>query len=167
MKISEHVRARLEDEAKLKALTERYATESKILRDSIASHRKAESVGRAGLNLEQVALAESVIYVRGLYSNSGEGGPSALNDAINDLATERGASMRSGYFGTKGYAHWLGQREDCRYGYGPKHGSIVFEIGLVPEARRRELTDEEIEAAIYYLMNLSVIQQAQKEVRAA
>jgi len=45
---------------------------------------------------------------------------------------------------------------------GPRHGSIIFEIGLTKEARQRDLSAEETDAAIYYLVNLERIQSAAK-----
>ncbi len=61
------------------------------------------------------------------------------------------------------YDRWYGQRSDHDYGMGPRHGSIIFRIGLVSDARHRELTSAERDAAVYYLMNLEAIQAAKVE----
>ena len=45
-----------------------------------------------------------------------------LQDNPNDWAKED-------YYGIKNYAGFGDQREDHKYGYGPRHGSIVFSIG--------------------------------------
>ena len=36
----------------------------------------------------------------------------------------------TGYFGVKIYSGFGEQREDHEYGFGPKHGSTVFAVGL-------------------------------------
>ena len=114
------------------------------------------------LDLDQIALAESVMAV-GDYSKGGDDRDSARTAAIRWFATGTGGylGLKREYFGTKDYAHWSGQRCDCEYGMGPRHGHIVFSIGLREEARKRDLTDAEKEACIYYLLNLSAIQKGQ------
>lgn len=46
------------------------------------------------------------------------------------------------------------QRSDCEYGFIPSHGGVVDSIGLTSEYLKKDLTDYEIEACIYYLKNL-------------
>ncbi len=62
------------------------------------------------------------------------------------------------YFGAKDYDHWVSQRCDCEYGMGPRHGHIVFAIGLRREVRGHDLTPTRREAAVYYLVHLEAIQ---------
>jgi hypothetical protein len=78
--------------------------------------------------------------------------------AITDLTADA-VIMRKEYIGVKNYEGFIHQREDHKYGYGPRHGSIVFSVGLMPEVRKRladggELTEDEKDAAITYLLNL-------------
>lgn len=113
---------------------------------------------KAGTDPDTRELAETVVHVRGPNNYEREDGPQALQDAIRDLLN--GApGLRERFFGTKHYGGLPGQRCDCQYGFGPKHGSIVFAIELTLEARQRlkhggELTPEETEAAIQFLTNL-------------
>lgn len=78
-------------------------------------------------------------------------------DAIKDVAA--GAPrLRERYFGRKFYEAF-DQREDHKYGFGPKHGTIVFRIGLTQAVLDRleeggELTQEERDAVILYLTKL-------------
>jgi len=37
--------------------------------------------------------------------------------------------MKTMYFGAKDYDGWSGQRNNCRYGYGAIHGTIIFALG--------------------------------------
>lgn len=118
----------------------------------------------AGLDTSRILLAEHVVFATD-YSKGGDERGSARQDAIKYIAT--GTPLRGGYgdlrreyFGTKSYDRWHGQRSDHSYGMGPTHGSMIFRIGLTPEARTRDLTEEERDAAIYYLLNLEAIQKA-------
>jgi hypothetical protein len=58
-----------------------------------------------------------------------------------------GGTLAQRYVGCKRYEGWF-QREDHEYGYGPRHGHIIFRVGLEASVRRRgtdaRLTDDEI-----------------------
>lgn len=113
---------------------------------------------KAGTEPGTKALAESVIWVRRPERYETEDGPGALQGAIRDLLNGC-EQLRERTFGCKHYAGWPGQRCDMQYNYGPKHGTMTFQIGLKDEPRQRlseggELTEAEIEAAVQYLTNL-------------
>lgn len=82
-------------------------------------------------------------------------------DMIEDAAEQvqsGGGSLRSRYIGLKDYDRFSGQREDHRYGYGPKHGHIVAQIGLAPSLQRCEaLTREQIVTAMQVLDGLAAV----------
>lgn len=108
---------------------------------------------RAAITDEQISLARSVIDLHGVGNSAG----GAFQAAVNAVALG-GNALREQYIGAKRYDRFH-QRCDCRYGYGPTHGWIVFSVGLTPEVREREvaegeriLTPEESEAAVRYLM---------------
>lgn len=150
------------------------AAEILRLRREIADRKNILNQAEAGLDPEKIALAETVLQVRGEYARAGEDRASARQDAIRQLSTGKAENaykdLWSNYLGTKNYDRWHGQRCDCSYGMGPRHGSIIFSIGLTDETRRRdprELSAEETEAAIYYLFNLERIQEARKAAQAA
>lgn len=133
----------------------------------IKANREVLSMSAAGIDREKVTLAESVVYVSGLYVDGGDERASVIADAVRQLATGRAkgpyCDLWRQHFGTKRYDRWYGQRSDHDYGYGPSHGSIIFEVGLKSEVRKREpreLTADEIEAAVYYLTNIERIQAA-------
>jgi hypothetical protein len=152
----EHLKSALEKHLKASAAV------TAGIKTQIATHETAVSRTSAGLDTVQIQLAETVMYVRGEYSRAGEEKGSAKADAIKWFATGKSPaylSLKSGYFGTKSYDRWNGQRCDCEYGMGPRHGSIIFEIGLKADARKRDLTDAEREACAYYLLNLECVQQ--------
>jgi hypothetical protein len=121
-----------------------------------------------GIDESKVLLAEHVIHVSGQYVNAGENRSESRERAIKYLLSGGGALMHE-YVGTKDYAHWHGQGSDHSYGMGPKHGTIIFSIGLCRPIRERvsnpALSEEEIDAAVYYLRNLERIQAAQRAAK--
>lgn len=142
--------------ARIKSERERYERLHADLSAELADLRRQRAMHLNGVDLVKIQLAEHVIFVSGsdqLYGDDSR----AVRDAIADLAQNRGANLRKGYFGTKNYDRWSHQGVGLtRYGYGPKHGAIVFSVGIVPTMREgaRELKDEEIEAALYLLHQL-------------
>jgi len=154
--------------ATLKSHDEAAKQQTATLTADIAARQAIVNQSEAGLDAEKIALAKTVIFVRGEYAKAGEERASAKADAIRQLAT--GEPIRQTYgdlwlvaFGTKNYDRWSGQRCDCTYGMGPSHGYICFQIGLHSDVRKRDpkaLTEAETEAAIYYLTHLDRIQEA-------
>ena len=53
----------------------------------------------------------------------------ALASAIRMIQENPTGALKKGYVGIKNYASFGDQREDHEYGFGPRHGSIVFSIG--------------------------------------
>lgn len=125
----------------------------------------------SGLDESLIQKAKQVIYVEGRYSRAGEDRDRALDDAIQAILAG-GQRLAYEYVGTKNYAHWRGQWTKHPYDMGPRHGSVVFAIGLERSVRTRAsgnapvsempplLTEDEINAAIYYLRNLEKIEAA-------
>ena len=148
--------------SKILAEHEDYAAKvSANLKDRIAEYRTIASRVEAGLDVAKIALAETVVMASD-YSKGGEERASARADAIQQFSTGKPVGpykdLRREFFGTKNYDRWSGQRCDCEYGMGPRHGSICFQIGMKKDVRQRDLTHEEREAAVYYLVNLEAIQ---------
>ncbi len=129
-------------------------------------YRQAEERGNLmveGLDGAKILHAEHIIYVRGLYEKAGDERSSAREGAIRRILAG-GSDLKSEYVGTKSYDRWHGQSVVHSYGMGPRHGSMIFEIGLTRPVRERTttplLTEEEIESAVYYLRALEKIQAA-------
>jgi len=151
------------------AFLERFTARREVIEAKIAARIRhyAEKIelGHADLDPEKVALAETIIVVSD-YHKGGAEWYSCVRDAIKQFSTgERVGPYKDlwkEFFGTKDYARWIGQRCDCAYGYGPRHGSIVFRIAVRDEVRKTrkqsDLTPEEVEAVLHYLYNLKEIQ---------
>ena len=104
-------------------------------------------------NICMIQIAESVLSVGGDGVDKVVNGRRLTDAAALDIATGS-KHLRHSYYGNKQYESFY-QSCDCKYGYGPSHGSIVDKISLKdPE---KELTKEESEACIYYLKNYSKI----------
>jgi hypothetical protein len=127
----------------------------KTERDSLVETMKRRSVG---LDETKIGIAERIIEVTGKYER--EGG--CIDRAISCLATGSDYMKRVA-ISVKDYAQFSGQGCDCEYGYGPKHGWHVFTVGLTRDARKRDLTEDERDAAIYYLVHLRQIQESARQ----
>lgn len=145
------------------------------LREEIRQRRSILEMSAAGIDFDKVALAKTILTVRGTYADGGADRASVVSDAVKQLATGKPVREHYGdlwrvFFGTKSYDRWYGQRCDCEYGYGPSYGSIIFDVGLTDAVRQSrthaDLTSDEIEACIYYLTNLERVQTAEAEARA-
>jgi hypothetical protein len=158
--LARHIEAAKQEEARIRA--------------EIQKCRQVLNFSAEGIDFDKVALAKTIINVSGRYASGGTDRASVVSDAIRQLST--GEPIRPYYgdlwrisFGTKNYAHWIGQRSDHEYGCGPRHGSVVFSVGLTRDVRERrnhaDLTPDEIEAAIYYLTNLERVQAAEEVAR--
>jgi hypothetical protein len=106
-----------------------------------------------GVDPDTLALAKSVIYVEGSVREQAGG---AFTAAIEAIAAG-GDELLTKYIGAKRYDGFH-QRCDCKYGYGPSHGYIVFEVGLTRDIREKAwppdehpLTEEQADAAIRWL----------------
>jgi hypothetical protein len=136
----------------------------------------------SGLNIERIRNAEAVIAIRGKmgerrdyegrFVGMGIGDDlSAVEQAIKWMACSYQPTsytdLNSVYFGCKDYDRWSHQREDCQYGYGPRHGSIVFAIELRSEHRNKGLTDGQRSDCIYYLEALKAGKLWQPQQQAA
>ena len=159
MQIAGLERKRISLNALIEAEMARHKQTLGSLKTELAETKRLIAASADGIDIEVLKLAESVIEVRGSYDKAGDDRDRALQKAIDDLAT--GATgLKKAYFGTKQYAHWHGQFIECSYGMGPSHGSVIFSIGICRSELGRDLTEPEIEAALYYLRNLQRIQSA-------
>lgn len=136
----------------------------KALKDEEAKVRQQLGLLDAGVCEDKVQIAMSVLYLWGSYRNGGKDRNEVLSDAIKYFISPAEAKeyrdLKNVYFGTKNYDRWYGQASYHEYGYGPKHGSTVFAVGLKEGARKRDLTDQEREACIYVMRNFETIENA-------
>lgn len=142
-----------------------HAENLRILDREIVSVREAIAGKAAGLDWNKVKRGLNVISLRGTYGTGGGDSRSVIDDAMSDLAQSRGSRLKKEYFGVKNYDRFFRQRSDHSYGFGPRHGSIVFAVGLADV--RSELSDEQIDDAMYVLLNLVKIENAREHATIA
>jgi hypothetical protein len=96
---------------------------------------------KARIDLDRCERAMRNIKVTGSPEpRGGETTPAALiEEAIAKITADPENALMERYMGLKNYAHWIHQREDHQYGYGPKHGCIVFEIARTSAARENKI----------------------------
>jgi hypothetical protein len=176
MNLTEAAKTKFELQAELAAHIAASKQREAELRSGIEKASVVLASSASGIDHDKIALAKTVIYVRGLFEHGGRDRDSVIQDAIKQLST--GVAIREIFgdlwrvsFGTKNYAQWSGQRSDHDYGYGPKHGSICFAVGLTDSVRKEkkhsDLLPEEIEATVYYLTNIQRVQAAEEAAKQA
>lgn len=76
-----------------------------------------------------------------------------IDEAIKSLQSDAyGEALANEFLGMKNYASFGDQRCDCKYGYGPTHGNIVFSVARSSDFRNKSLNKFETTSAIYYLL---------------
>ena len=154
-------------------IKKQFEADNKAIAARLARLDDMECQIMAGFDPDRIAAGRSVLRIEGQVTQVRHGSHSdqnrsevrteAVEDAKRDVASG-GTTIRKTYFGVKNYGGFGDQREDHKYGFGPRHGSIVFSIGLQPEKRKRlcddgDLTEAEKESAIYLLNALPAIER--------
>jgi len=85
------------------------------------------------IDIEKCERAMRHIYVRGLCNTARREG--LIEKAIGLIQEDPQGALQSEYIGMKNYAGFGDQEISCGYGYGPRHGSVVFSIGRAREQR--------------------------------
>lgn len=109
--------------------------------------RRQKAMLLKGIDANRIKSAENLLRIYGL-DNERNFNVRCINEAINDIA-QGSSKLQKEYFGIKNYEGWTHQECDLPYGFDPKHGSIVFSVGL--SNPKHNLTDEETECCLYYL----------------
>jgi hypothetical protein len=163
-------RAKIDLRAQLGEETKRHEAAAKALRAELLATETSVQMASAGIDEALVARARLVIDIGGSYAKGGTDRASEREEAIAAIVAG-GEKMRHDYFGTKNYDRWSGQGAHHSYGMGPRHGSMCFTIGLTSDVRKRPvgsmLTEEDMDAAVYYLRNLEKIEAAKTVALAA
>lgn len=162
---TEAVARRNELRDKRAALVEAHNDALAHLDRNIDYQQQVINMAEAGGPAEAFVIARDVLAVQwarsfgfdcGLWQETGPRRTSGdvyrqIDRAIEDM--QAGCPvMRREYFGIKSYAEWPSQIENHTYGFGPKHGSIWFSIGL--KTPSVDLTDEQTIACIRWLRAL-------------
>jgi len=167
----------VKERAKLNARNDRLQRRYQKARSLIDARQsaliEAEALLMNGLDAARINHARDIIRIQGRATDICHGSYDDQNrkhtrrDAVEyakRVIADGGEKLASEYVGVKNYEGFGDQREDHKYGYGPRHGDIVFSIGLSKQARARELTNSEIEDALYLLNALPEIEAIRAKV---
>lgn len=126
----------------------------KNLKNKEANLIKTKKLLMNGVNVDRVENARKFITIDGCKYYGGGETKTCVDDCIDDISQQKFKILNE-YFGCKDYAGFHLQREDHRYGYGPKYGAIIFSIKATCEWRedkvkpsRKDLND------ILYALNI-------------
>jgi len=145
---------RLEKEEEIKYENNRHKEDLEKLQNELKNIITSIKLYTNNIDENKLTIAKNILRIDGLkWLGSGDT-KSKVKEAIEDVVNNF-TKLRREYFGAKNYDRWTCQGSDCSYGYSPSHGSIVFKIGMIDGARKRnDFTDEEIDCCLYYLNNL-------------
>lgn len=171
MTFQEVIQRQVELESRRNFFTETHEREVRAIDEELTALDRVRDVAAAGFNVAKADLALRTIYVRGRCR--GRARRATVYDAMEDLAlNQRGLRCHS--LKVKAVAGFIDRQDNYPYTYAPDDVLTwddirrrpllwlrvafnvrllppVFEVGLLPEARGRDLTPDEVEAALYYL----------------
>lgn len=154
-----------ENKKHLNKLTKDYEENKNVITMKMLNLEYQRNVLLGGLDLEKIENARRFIYTRGMRKNFYGDAHKKLIEAINDV-TNGCVILRKEYLGCKDYDRFSGQGITCEYGYSPSHGSVVMEIGMKNEDRKKiTITDDDLSDILYYLRNLESESNRQRLLR--
>jgi hypothetical protein len=143
----------------LETENKRHTEAVKSYKQQIAEAERQKSMLLKGIDIEKIHTAEKVLWIRGLRDENNFDSD-CVRRAIQGIASGDQKIKRE-YYGVKNYDQFYHQAEDYEYGYGPKHGTIVFSIGL--RNPKHDLTDDDVECCLY-LLNLLLDKDSRKAI---
>lgn len=152
--LNQVVKQKIDLQKELNALTAEFDEKKKAISAKMFDLQRLEELAYNDHDINKIQVAESVINCRGDIT-AWVDGASLVDRAIADIALGC-KNLRERYFGNKRYDGYY-QNSNHTYHMGPSHGYIVDEIGLKQEFRHGNLTDEEKDACLYYLINYNKI----------
>ena len=164
--LSEMVASECELRARIKEHDESAeAVRSQLISD-LSKVLRAIEAEKAGLDNDRLSRGLEVLTIEGRYGEGVGDRPSVIRDAVDWLATGKCKKeyrrLDTERFGVKNFDGYTGQRSDHPRGYGPRHGHIVFSVGL--RDPKRTLTQEERDDAIYLLLNIEAWEESKAKV---
>ena len=139
---------------------DRHAKELSRIEEGLLELNKKVKLIASHFDPQKIERGKNVVEIKGqVFPGERQ---KVVQDAIIQM-TRGGGALHHEYFATKNYDRFIDQRSDTDYGYCPKHGIIVFSIGITRQFRQRTLLPEQVEDAVYYLKNLSKIQAAERK----
>jgi len=132
----------------------RHDTAIMNLNVQLANQERLYQNGLSGFDLSRIKIAEDVLSFEmpEIFDPKEEDMLGVIEDAILWFSGNMNKirfSLDEYRYGVKNYDRFRNQRSDHWYNSCPRHGSLTFTLGL--RDRRAELTEDQRNAAIYYL----------------
>lgn len=161
MNLTEIVKSIEDTKAEMETLQEEYKLKRQGLEAYLKNMERLRKLALDNFDMAKVATAEKILRVTNWYKRNSNGGwyeffkegeaPEVLKDAVKQLI-EDPSKFKTHYIATKDYDRWVGQYVGwCEHYMGPKHGSTTFTIAFKLRDKQPDLTQEEVEACVYYL----------------
>lgn len=151
----------LELQLELKGEKQDFEKRCDALNNEINQVRRNINLCKSSVDTNKVNHAMTILDLQFPVQRNYHGGTNKVLPIYSDLVNAAKADLSSGatklrtkYIGQKRYGGF-DQREDCRYGYGPRHGSIYQKIGL--RNPKQELSDYDLECCLYLLENIAAV----------
>lgn len=126
---------------------------SRLDREIVLQQKIIDAV-ESGMDQDLMPTALGLMYVR--WQDDKSFTPEValqLRAALRDVRNG-GKFLRRGFFGVKEYGPFDSQEVNCDYGFGPRFGYVWFEIGLLPAARKRDLSEHDIISLAYAIRKI-------------
>ena len=150
MKLTDLHKQKIQVNESLQQLDKDYKKQKTELEKQLKELSQKINLESKGISVDRIQSALTLLSIRGEYKQT-EKRDEVVESSVKDLLNGS-KHLKEKYFGVKIYSGFGEQREDHKYGYGPRHGNIVFAIGL--KVTDRELTDSEVEDCLYLLTNI-------------
>lgn len=131
------------------------------MNQQMAKIKRDISLCKSSVDVNKINHAMGLLYLQFPIQRNYYGGPekvlpiySTLIDAAKEDLSSGVNKLKTEYIGQKRYEEF-DQRTDCKYGYGPSHGSIYQRIGLRNPGK--DLSDYDIECCLYLLENIASV----------
>ena len=126
-----------------KELQENYENELRTLKAQKKELETKLQYETDGIDSNRIDNAKRFIYIEGLKHNYGHGETrTCVDDLISDIVNDNYKILKE-YYGCKDYDRFICQRSDHKYGFGPKHGDIVFSIRATQDFREGKIVPNE------------------------
>lgn len=139
-------------EQEKKEIKEKYERAIREVDMKITKVKESLALDIGGVDVQRVENARRFIYIYGL-EHFGPGESSLVLKALEKTIIENPNRLKTYYYGCKEYAGFDLQSIECKYGYGPTYGTVVWEIGATNMWRKGEidLTESDLDDIMYYL----------------
>ena len=154
MKLLELEREMSELQKQKQAVEAEYKKQLSVLQNRIMYVESKIQAETEGIDTNIIEKAKEVFYFENAKSIEGGETSAALLSLKKDIVNDDCALLREQYIGCKNYDGFYKQSISCAYGMGPRHGYVVWSIGI-QDRGNAEVKNEHKEAMLYIIALLN------------